>query len=146
MERFVTALGRRNELDPESLEDRGVDEGNLEPSEGIAQSVLAQVAVIVNKVVQKRCYIFPHFTKEFPSPKTVTAGIRSSWGFDNLLGAAYLQMWWLMTSGGDVTRCENCRRIMSLARTHPNGRKRRRDKRFCSDSCRQAHHRSKKRS
>jgi hypothetical protein len=69
--------------------------------------------------------------------------VRSRWDFVSLLGAMYLQMYWLMESG-DVTRCEHCRRVISLARPHPDGRKRRRDKRFCDDACRQAHHRSKK--
>jgi adenine-specific DNA-methyltransferase len=50
----------------------------------------------------------------------------------------------ILTSGGDLVRCEHCRRVISLARPHPQGRKRRRDKRFCDDACRQAHHRSKK--
>jgi hypothetical protein len=69
--------------------------------------------------------------------------VNTFWEFDNLLGAMYLQMWWLMASAGDITRCEFCGRIVSLARSHPEGRKRRRDKRFCDDACRQAHHRSK---
>jgi hypothetical protein len=124
------------------LNDDGVSDVNEEQN---ANSALMQVAFIAQKVVQKRCYMIPSFTEEIGSLETLTNGIRSSWEFDNLLGAAYLQMWWLMSSGGDVTRCEYCRRIMSLTRPHPNGRKRRRDKRFCSDSCRQAHHRSKKR-
>jgi hypothetical protein len=72
--------------------------------------------------------------------------ISAAWGFKSLHGAMYLQMYWLMSAGGDVTRCEYCGRIISLARPHPQGRKRRRDKRFCDDACRQAHHRSKKRS
>jgi len=70
--------------------------------------------------------------------------VRSRWDFVSLLGAMYLQMYWLMESGGDVTRCEHCRRVISLARPHPDGRKRRRDTRFCDDACRQAHHRAKK--
>jgi hypothetical protein len=123
-------------------EDDDVSSTNVERH---ANSALIQVAFIVSKVVQKRCYLIPHFTEEIGSLDTLTSGIRSSWEFDNLLGAAYLQMWWLMSSGGDVTRCEYCRRIMTLARPHPNGRKRRRDKRFCSDSCRQANHRTKQR-
>jgi hypothetical protein len=68
------------------------------------------------------------------------------WTFDNLLGAMYLQTYWLMTSSGSVARCEYCGRIISLGRPHPEGRKRRSDKRFCNDACRQANHRSKKRS
>ncbi len=73
-------------------------------------------------------------------PSQISAG----WSFKSLYGAMYLQMYWLMAAGGDVTRCEHCGRIISLARPHPEGRKRRRDKRFCDDACRQAHHRSKK--
>jgi hypothetical protein len=72
------------------------------------------------------------------------SSVVGTWRYDNLLGAMYLQMYWLMTSDGDVTRCEYCGRIISLARTYPEGRKRRRDRRFCDDACRQAHHRSKK--
>jgi hypothetical protein len=64
------------------------------------------------------------------------------WTFDNLLGAMYLQMYWLMTSSDSIARCEHCGRIISPGR---KGRKRRSDKRFCNDACRQAQHRSKKR-
>jgi len=74
------------------------------------------------------------------------SGVRSWWTFKSLLGAMYLQMYWLMVAGSDLTRCEHCGRLISLARPNPEGRKRRRDKRFCDDACRQAHHRSKKRS
>jgi hypothetical protein len=70
--------------------------------------------------------------------------VKSTWRFDNLLGAAYLQMHWLLTSGGNIARCDHCGRVISLARPHPEGRKRRRDRKFCDDACRQAHHRSKK--
>ena len=70
--------------------------------------------------------------------------VHTAWNFDSLIGAMHLQMWWLMASAGDITRCEFCGRIVSLARSRPEGRKHRRDKRFCDDACRQAHHRSKK--
>lgn len=66
------------------------------------------------------------------------------WRFKNLLGAMYLQMFWLIASGGDLGRCEACDRTFFLTRTNPEGRKRRRDKRFCNAACRQAHHRGKK--
>jgi hypothetical protein len=70
--------------------------------------------------------------------------VYTTWDFDSLIGAMHLQMWWLMASAGDITRCEFCGRIVALARSRPEGRKHRRDKRFCNDACRQAHHRSKK--
>jgi hypothetical protein len=72
--------------------------------------------------------------------------VHTVWNFDSLIGAMHLQMWWLMASAGDITRCEYCGRIVSLARSRPDGRKHRRDKRFCDDACRQAHHRNKKKS
>jgi hypothetical protein len=64
------------------------------------------------------------------------------WTFDNLLGAMYLQIFWLMASSDSIARCEDCGRMIPPGR---KGRKRRSDKRFCNDACRQAHHRSKKR-
>lgn len=70
--------------------------------------------------------------------------LRRIWEFDSLLGAMYLQMYWLMTSAGELKRCEHCGRIVSLARPHPEGRKRRSDKKFCDNACRLANHRNKK--
>ena len=72
------------------------------------------------------------------------SGVTARWNFKHLLGAMYLQMYWLMAAGNDLTRCEHCGRLISLARPHPEGRKRRGDKRFCDAACRQAHHRAKK--
>jgi hypothetical protein len=62
-------------------------------------------------------------------------GLRRGWLFSNLLGAAYLQMYWLMTSVGELSRCEHYGRIISLSRPRPEGRKRRRNRRFCDDAC-----------
>jgi len=74
--------------------------------------------------------------------------VKSTWDFETLLGAMYLQMYWLMVLGGNVARCEyeRCGKIISYTRPHPEGRKPRQDKRFCNDACRQAHHRSKSKS
>ena len=95
-----------------------------------------------SRMSEKLCYQMPHLV-DYNGP-WVPANVRPVWSFDNLLGALYLQMHWLMSSGGKLSRCENCGRVISLARTHSEGRKRRRDRRFCDDACRQAHHRSKK--
>src|SRR5829696_4923614 len=75
-----------------------------------------------------------------PNPSRIKAG----WRFYSLLGAMCLQLYWLMASDDEITRCEHCGRIVSLARPYPEARKTRRDKRFCDDACRQARHRSKK--
>jgi hypothetical protein len=74
------------------------------------------------------------------------SGVTAGWDFKSLLGAMYLQMYWLMASGSELARCEYCGLLLSLARPNPEGRKRRSDRRFCGDACRQAHHRAKKES
>ena len=68
------------------------------------------------------------------------SGVTATWNFQSLLGAMYLQMYWLMAAGGNVTRCEYCGRIISLTSPLPGARKTRQDKKFCDDACRQRHH------
>ncbi len=116
-----------------------VDEKHPERNWRVAQFGVINSTILVQRTVQLLCRPALAFGSE-DDPFRVTA----LWEFDNLLGALYLQMYWLMASGDDLGRCENCDRPISLARTQPQGRKRRRDKRFCDDACRQAHHRSKK--
>jgi hypothetical protein len=106
-------------------------------------TAISEVTELVGVMVRKLCYPALDF-EELTIPLDYSK-IRSTIGFRNLLGAMYLQMHLLLTSGGNLTRCEYCKGIISLTRPHPEGRKRRRDKRFCDDACRQANHRSKKR-
>lgn len=68
------------------------------------------------------------------------SGVTANWRFKSPLGAMYLQMYWLMAAGGNVTRCKYCGRIISLASPAPSARKTRQDKKFCDDACRQRHH------
>ena len=68
------------------------------------------------------------------------SGVTAHWNFKGLLGAMYLQMYWLMAAGGNVTRCKYCGWIISLAPPAPDARKTRHDKKFCDDACRQRHH------
>jgi hypothetical protein len=72
-------------------------------------------------------------------------GLAATWWSRNLLGAMYLQMYWLMTSSGDLARCKYCGRIISYAPPIPVGeehkaRKPRKDKEFCDSRCRQNFH------
>jgi hypothetical protein len=97
----------------------------------------------VEEVVHELCWQRIRFSLESDKGPDLST-VHTAWTFENLLGAMYLQMWWLIASAGDITRCDFCGRIVSLARSHPEGRKRRRHKRFCDDACRQAHHRSRK--
>ncbi len=143
----------RTEVVPESeLEVAILEEsGRQALEEHVIHSALTATLRMVNEKVRDLCHIEaripydhpPQLTDMFPTDPSV---VRSVWRFDNLLGAAYLQMHWLLTSEGNLARCEHCGRVISLTRPYPKGRKRRRDRRFCNDSCRQAHHRSKKKS
>jgi hypothetical protein len=103
---------------------------------------MSMVTVLVGIEVQELCY--PALDFEDPTLPLDYSKIRSTIGFENLIGAMYLQMHLLLASGGNLTRCEYCKGLISLTRSHPEGRKRRRDKKFCDNACRQAHHRSKK--
>jgi hypothetical protein len=116
------------------------DSEALTPLEG----ALAASVSVVNDAVTKLCRqgTSVHFDKPDPDP---SSAIKVTWSFDNLLGAMYLQMWWVVISSGDLSRCEHCSRLISLTRPSPGARKRRSDKRFCDDACRQRHHRSKRR-
>lgn len=62
------------------------------------------------------------------------------WGFETLLGAMYLQVYWLMAAGEDVAFCRYCGRPIPLTSRQPDSRKIRRDKQFCNDACRQSHY------
>ncbi|MDQ5827225.1 MAG: hypothetical protein M3441_23935 [Chloroflexota bacterium] len=91
----------------------------------------------VNEMVKETCY--PSLDMGYELHRR-PSDVRTGWSFKSLLGAMYLQMYWLMGSGGEVTRCRYCGRIISLARPSPDARKVRQDKSFCDDACRQRHH------
>jgi hypothetical protein len=111
----------------------------------LLQAGLTCAVQTVEEVVHEMCRHRIWFSMENGKGPDLST-VHTAWDFDSLIAAMHLQMWWLMASAGDITRCEFCGRIVSLARSRPDGRKHRRDKRFCDDACRQAHHRSKKKS
>jgi hypothetical protein len=108
--------------------------------ERVAQAIEG-VTSVLEESVHALCR--PEFVEAPGYDADDVSSLRRGWSFKNLWGAAYLQMYWLVTSAEELVRCEACRRIMSLARARPDGRKTRRDKRFCSNSCRQARYRSR---
>jgi hypothetical protein len=66
-----------------------------------------------------------------------------SWVPVNLLGAMYLQFYWVMTSTGDLSRCKYCGQLISRAPSIADSgqtRKPRNDKEFCNNRCRQNYH------
>ena len=86
---------------------------------------------------------YPSTSKQKQSGEDSDKRFLRSWRPRNLLGAMYLQMYWLMTSSGELARCEHCGRSLPLTPPHPEGRKPRSDKRFCSDAHRVAHKRER---
>ena len=75
-------------------------------------------------------------------PLLTIEGMTRGWQVRNLVGAMHLQFYWLITSGGDISRCKHCNRIISYAPPIPGSddRKPRRDKEFCDKRCRQNYH------
>ncbi len=82
------------------------------------------------------------FVGDPEAPMLTVEGMMRSWRARNLVGAMHLQFYWLITSGGDISRCKHCNRIISYAPPIPgsNDRKPRRDKEFCDKRCRQNYH------
>lgn len=96
---------------------------------------LETVCWLVETTVRAHCY--PTLRPEGASDPSVLGG---GWGFKNLLGAMYLQMYWLIAAGGDVVRCKYCTDIISLDRPGIGDRKPPKHKQFCSNACRQSHY------
>ena len=86
--------------------------------------------------VQAQCRPTLYLPEGGSDPSQVSA----SWGFKGLYAAIYLQMYWLMAAGGNVTRCKYCGRIIYLTSPVPGARKTRQDKQYCNNACRQRHH------
>jgi hypothetical protein len=94
-------------------------------------------------------FAYPKLTLQ-PGPSRPSA-LTSGYGFHNLLGAMYLQMYWLVAAGEKhIARCRNCGRLIRLTARAPDregarkGRKPRKDTRFCGNACRQRYHQEKK--
>jgi hypothetical protein len=92
---------------------------------------------VVTVIVQAECLpptLYPPEEGSDPSQVSVI------WGFKSLYAAIYLQMYWLMEAGADVTRCKYCGQIIYLTSSQSGARKTRQDKQFCDNACRQRHH------
>lgn len=78
-------------------------------------------------------------------PLLTVDGITASWGARSLLGVMYLQFYWLITSGGELSRCKQCKGIIAYGSPISTDgsvtvRKPRKDKEFCGSRCRQNYH------
>jgi hypothetical protein len=116
----------------------------LQGPNGILHAGLDYVIAAVQDVVQRTCRQRIRAAPQNRTQPPDHSNIETVWDFDSLYGAMYLEMWWLIVSGNNIGRCEFCGSPISLGRSNPDARKRRRDRRFCNDACRQAQHRSKK--
>jgi hypothetical protein len=87
-------------------------------------------------------FAYPTITSTSKGPLAADS-LAPSLGVRNLLGAMYLQFYWLMTSGSGITRCQHCNSPFSLGASlspQKRGRKTNANKRFCSKQCRQNHY------
>ncbi len=91
--------------------------------------------MVVEGTVNDFCYPMLHWGQG--SNEHDPSQVVDVWGFENLLGAMYLQMYWLMGSGVNTTRCEWCGRLISLESPYPGAKQRPSHKRFCDKYCRQ---------
>lgn len=110
---------------------------------GILGFALSFVAFEVTRMV--RTFTYPKLTLR-PGP-ALPSRLTSGYGFLTLLGAMYLQMYWLLAAGEKhVARCKYCGNLVRLTARRPEtegearGRKPRQDKRYCDAVCRQRHH------
>jgi len=106
----------------------------------VVQIAFVESTLMVQETVQQLCRpcLAIELRQDFNAPMM--------WEFSNLLGAMYLQMFWLVASGEGLGRCGYCGQTIFLSRPHPGARKRRSDRKFCDDACRQANHRTRPRS
>jgi hypothetical protein len=88
---------------------------------------------------------FVHLTRDnllSPEPLYSPHQLYAFWQPRNLLGAMYLQFYWLITSAGETSRCKYCNRIISHSPPMPGSgeRKPNKNKQFCNHRCRQNYH------
>jgi hypothetical protein len=138
--------------DPDSLERRRqYASGNPNKIGSDQIDVLVSVALteICEHLGALKVFAYPSINYPTGSlrqqPLLTVDRLKASWRVRNLLGAMYLQFFWLVTSAGELSRCKYCGRINSYAPPIPAGedrkaRKPRKDKEFCDSRCRQNYH------
>lgn len=97
-------------------------------------------------------FVYPCISVDLETRETLYPGVLYApdhfyrfWQPRNLLGALYLQAYWLVTSAAELSKCKYCGRVISYAASLPDAadkakRKPRRDKEFCDSRCRQNYH------
>jgi hypothetical protein len=94
-------------------------------------------------------FAYPYLAFEYGNPLERLHGtpgpelVAGSWPPRNLLGAMYLQMYHVMISSAELSKCKYCGRIISYAPPilgSATSRKPRKDKEFSDSRCRQDYH------
>jgi hypothetical protein len=113
----------------------------------LVSRALYQIHEFIYLAMQKFVYPSITFPKRWeiddPSPVIYPEEIGSGLEPRNLIGAIHLQFYWLVTSGGSISRCKYCNRRMVQSGTTnraASNRKTRSDKEFCGNRCRQNYH------
>jgi hypothetical protein len=111
----------------------------------LMQRAIVEIWRTVGSALSDFAYPAITYQKDGPYPMIMELSpdkLTSTWRVRNLLGAIYLQFFWLITSTGDLSRCKHCSGTISYAPPLPEseGRKPRKDKEFCNSRCRQNYH------
>lgn len=120
--------------------------------DALVDQATRQVVMQVQEVLSKYVYPCLNFELSDPwaqkeklqSPQSLTASLWPR----NLLGAMYIQFYWIITSASTLSYCKHCEKHISYAPVMPGSGKRKtyKNKQFCSKQCRQNydyHHRRK---
>jgi hypothetical protein len=126
---------------------------DVDQDQMLTETLMDKALMKVWHVVQDKLsnFTYPTINHELPSTSALPYfhkgealaphRLGASWGFRNLIGAMYLQFYWLITSRAEIKRCKYCDRIISLAPPTTSdgkkGRKPRSDKKYCNKSCQQ---------
>jgi hypothetical protein len=140
-----------SEEDSEGLEQRRrhvrgyADKTSSDQIDGLVSVALAEVCEFIG-ILDVFAYPVISPTGSLRKQPLLTVDqLNASWSVRNLLGAMYLQFFWLVTSAGELARCKYCEGIISYAppvqvEDLHKVRKPRTDKEFCDSRCRQNYH------
>jgi|SRR5215203_1309711 len=84
------------------------------------EHALVEVTELVTRTGNEHCY----FTAIPPKRSHRVSEVRTGWGFDSLIGAAYLEMYWHIAAQRKIKRCDYCGDLI------PNPRE---NQRFCRE-------------
>ena len=76
------------------------------------EHALVEVTMAVTQRVNELCRV----TAIPPARSHDVSKVRTGWSFDSLIGAAYLQMYWLIGAEGKIKRCKWCGALIPDAR------------------------------